>query len=185
VYHYISKYRTGNSKEKILVLEICQVVTVPRTFCESFCHSFKQACHKISTESLSTIPFSLTRTLLIFFYQHCPLVFLFSGRLATRSTDEEDDEGEELVSNYHHHHHTHEFPAWARVNYTALLTNNIRYINHATALSLVLRIHDILVWIRIWIRGSMPLTNGSRVGIKKPTQKNPKKPTQKNPKKPT
>jgi hypothetical protein len=28
----------------------------------------------------------------------------------------------------------------------------------------VLRIHDILVWIRIriWIRGSMPLTNGSR-----------------------
>ncbi len=23
---------------------------------------------------------------------------------------------------------------------------------------LVLRIHDILVWIRIWIRGSMPLT---------------------------
>jgi hypothetical protein len=25
----------------------------------------------------------------------------------------------------------------------------------------VLRIHDILVWIRIWIRGSMPLTNGS------------------------
>ncbi len=25
----------------------------------------------------------------------------------------------------------------------------------------VLRIHDILLWIRIWIRGSMPLTNGS------------------------
>ncbi len=25
----------------------------------------------------------------------------------------------------------------------------------------MLRIHDILVWIRIWIRGSMPLTNGS------------------------
>jgi hypothetical protein len=25
----------------------------------------------------------------------------------------------------------------------------------------VLRIHDILVWIRIWIRESMPLTNGS------------------------
>jgi hypothetical protein len=25
----------------------------------------------------------------------------------------------------------------------------------------VLRIHDILVWIRIRIRGSMPLTNGS------------------------
>jgi hypothetical protein len=23
----------------------------------------------------------------------------------------------------------------------------------------LLRIHDILVWIRIWIRGSMPLTN--------------------------
>jgi hypothetical protein len=28
------------------------------------------------------------------------------------------------------------------------------------ALKPVLRIHDILVWIRIWIRGSMPLTNG-------------------------
>ncbi len=28
----------------------------------------------------------------------------------------------------------------------------------------VLRIHDILVWIRIWIRGSMPLTNGSGSG---------------------
>jgi hypothetical protein len=30
----------------------------------------------------------------------------------------------------------------------------------------VLRIHDILVWIRIriWIRGSMPLTNGSGFG---------------------
>jgi hypothetical protein len=30
----------------------------------------------------------------------------------------------------------------------------------------VLRIHDILVWIRIriWIRGSMPLTNGSESG---------------------
>ncbi len=25
----------------------------------------------------------------------------------------------------------------------------------------VFRIHNILVWIRIWIRGSMPLTNGS------------------------
>jgi hypothetical protein len=32
-----------------------------------------------------------------------------------------------------------------------------------TYLEAVLRIHDILVWIqiRIWIRGSMPLTNGS------------------------
>ncbi len=29
----------------------------------------------------------------------------------------------------------------------------------------VLRIHDILVWIRIWIRGSMPLTNGSGSGL--------------------
>ena len=28
----------------------------------------------------------------------------------------------------------------------------------------VLRIHDILVWIQIWIRGSMPLTNGSKSG---------------------
>jgi hypothetical protein len=28
----------------------------------------------------------------------------------------------------------------------------------------VFRINDILVWIRIWIRGSMPLTNGSRFG---------------------
>jgi hypothetical protein len=28
----------------------------------------------------------------------------------------------------------------------------------------VLRIHDILVWIRIWIRGSMPLTNGCGSG---------------------
>jgi hypothetical protein len=28
----------------------------------------------------------------------------------------------------------------------------------------VLRIHDILGWIRIWIRGSMPLTNGSGSG---------------------
>jgi hypothetical protein len=28
----------------------------------------------------------------------------------------------------------------------------------------VLRIHDILVWIRIWIRGSLPLTNGSGCG---------------------
>jgi hypothetical protein len=28
----------------------------------------------------------------------------------------------------------------------------------------VLRIHDILVWIRIQIRGSRPLTNGSRFG---------------------
>jgi hypothetical protein len=32
----------------------------------------------------------------------------------------------------------------------------------------MLRIHDILVWIRIriwiWIRGSMPLTNGSGSG---------------------
>jgi hypothetical protein len=32
-------------------------------------------------------------------------------------------------------------------------------------LILVLRIHDILGWIRIRIRGSMPLTNGSRSGI--------------------
>ncbi len=29
----------------------------------------------------------------------------------------------------------------------------------------VLWIHDILVWIRIWIRGSMPLTNGSGSGF--------------------
>ncbi len=28
----------------------------------------------------------------------------------------------------------------------------------------MLRIHDILVWIRIWIRGSMPLTYGSEFG---------------------
>ncbi len=28
----------------------------------------------------------------------------------------------------------------------------------------MLRIHDILGWIRIWIRGSMPLTNGSGFG---------------------
>ncbi len=28
----------------------------------------------------------------------------------------------------------------------------------------LLRIHDILGWIRIWIRGSMPLTNGSGCG---------------------
>jgi hypothetical protein len=28
----------------------------------------------------------------------------------------------------------------------------------------VLRIHDILVWILIWIRGSMPLTNRSGCG---------------------
>jgi hypothetical protein len=28
----------------------------------------------------------------------------------------------------------------------------------------VLRIHDILVWIRIWIRGSMPLINGFGFG---------------------
>jgi hypothetical protein len=28
----------------------------------------------------------------------------------------------------------------------------------------VLRIHDIYVWVRIWIRGSMPLTNGSGFG---------------------
>jgi hypothetical protein len=28
----------------------------------------------------------------------------------------------------------------------------------------VFRIHDILVWIRMWIRGSMPLTNGSGSG---------------------
>jgi hypothetical protein len=28
----------------------------------------------------------------------------------------------------------------------------------------VLRIRDIFVWIRIWIRGSMPLTNGSGCG---------------------
>jgi hypothetical protein len=31
-------------------------------------------------------------------------------------------------------------------------------------LEALLRIHDILVWIRIWIRGSMPLTNGSGSG---------------------
>jgi hypothetical protein len=30
--------------------------------------------------------------------------------------------------------------------------------------SAVLRIHDILGWIRIWIRGSMPLTNRSGLG---------------------
>jgi hypothetical protein len=40
---------------------------------------------------------------------------------------------------------------------------------HAHVVVLVLRIHDILVWIqgnriRIWIRGSMPLTNGSGFG---------------------
>jgi hypothetical protein len=29
----------------------------------------------------------------------------------------------------------------------------------------VLRIHDILLWIRIRIRGSMPLTNGSGSGL--------------------
>jgi hypothetical protein len=29
----------------------------------------------------------------------------------------------------------------------------------------VLRIHDIFMWIRIWIRRSMPLTNGSGSGI--------------------
>jgi hypothetical protein len=28
----------------------------------------------------------------------------------------------------------------------------------------IVRIHDILGWIRIWIRGSIPLTNGSRFG---------------------
>ena len=28
----------------------------------------------------------------------------------------------------------------------------------------VLRIHDILVWIRIWIRGYIPVTNGSGSG---------------------
>ncbi len=42
----------------------------------------------------------------------------------------------------------------------------------------VLRIHDILVRIRIWIRGSMPLTNGSRSGsltFKMPTKTNLKK----------
>ncbi len=32
----------------------------------------------------------------------------------------------------------------------------------------VLRIHDISVWIRIWIRGSMPLTNGSGSGSADP-----------------
>jgi hypothetical protein len=40
-----------------------------------------------------------------------------------------------------------------------------RFLSGVTALMFpaVLRIHDILVWIRnrIWIRGSMPLTNGS------------------------
>jgi hypothetical protein len=37
---------------------------------------------------------------------------------------------------------------------------------HKQTLKSVLRIHDILVWIRIriWIHGSMPLTNGSGCG---------------------
>ena len=34
-------------------------------------------------------------------------------------------------------------------------------VSHVTHLFAVFRIHDILVWIRIRIRGSMPLTNGS------------------------
>ncbi len=39
-------------------------------------------------------------------------------------------------------------------------------LKYAYSLQPVLRIHDILVWIRIriWIRGSMPLTNGSGSG---------------------
>ncbi len=36
-----------------------------------------------------------------------------------------------------------------------------KYITAIGLLSPVFRINDILVWIRIWIRGSMPLTNGS------------------------
>ncbi len=35
---------------------------------------------------------------------------------------------------------------------------------HQTELKLVMRIHDILGWIRSWIRGSMPLTNGPGSG---------------------
>jgi hypothetical protein len=40
------------------------------------------------------------------------------------------------------------------------------FMNTRIALRAVLRIHDILVWIRIqgWISRSMPLTNGSRSG---------------------
>ncbi len=41
---------------------------------------------------------------------------------------------------------------------------NGKLITHESVLGF-LGIHDILVWIRIWIRGSMPLTNGSGSGF--------------------
>ncbi len=43
-------------------------------------------------------------------------------------------------------------------------TIGIRYLGSGINMQPVLRIHDILGWIRIRIRGSMPLTNGSGFG---------------------
>jgi hypothetical protein len=42
------------------------------------------------------------------------------------------------------------------------LPKNFEHLNNFSCILAVLRIHDILVWIRI--RGSMPLTNGSGCG---------------------
>jgi hypothetical protein len=57
-----------------------------------------------------------------------------------------------------------------------LTFNMIRIRNRIRKISFpfhpVLRIHDILGWIRIWIRGSMPLTNGSGSGTFKMPAKN-------------
>ncbi len=50
-----------------------------------------------------------------------------------------------------------------------LKSDKIRTVLQGTSMTVkkkpVLRIHDIVVWIRIWIRGSMPLSNGSESWI--------------------
>jgi hypothetical protein len=46
----------------------------------------------------------------------------------------------------------------------AHMTMHVKYTILKVECTAVLRIRDILVWIRIWIRGSMPLTNGSGCG---------------------
>jgi hypothetical protein len=43
-------------------------------------------------------------------------------------------------------------------------TRHLKYSQDYCCQGQVLRIHDILLWIRIWIRGSIPLTSGSGFG---------------------
>jgi hypothetical protein len=55
-------------------------------------------------------------------------------------------------------------PALACLDKRCFSSNHSRYVFYLP----VLRIHDILVWIWTQIRGSMPLTNGSGSGSRRP-----------------